>query len=55
MSVQNYSELLAHNGHNIEVHIYYDKNVAIECNDCFEVLLDFDNEIEELDKEEQES
>lgn len=48
MSVQNYTELLAHKGHDIKIHTYYDENVAIECNDCFEVLLDFDNEIEEV-------
>jgi hypothetical protein len=44
MSVQNYTELLAHKGHDIKIHTYYDENVAIECNDCFEVLLDFDND-----------
>ena len=45
MSVQNYTELLAHKGHDITISTYAEENVAIECNDCFEVLLDFDNEV----------
>lgn len=43
MSVQNYDDLAEHYGHNIEVAIYGEgDNVAIECNECNEVLLDFD-------------
>jgi aspartate/tyrosine/aromatic aminotransferase len=44
MSAQNYSDLIAHDGHSISIYKYYDENVAIECEDCFEVLLDFDKE-----------
>lgn len=44
MAVQNYNELYAHAGHAVQVYTYYDENVAIECTECFEVLLDFDND-----------
>lgn len=45
MSVQNYNELSDHYGHNLTVAIYGDQtNVAIECENCNEVLLDFDND-----------
>ncbi len=44
MSVQNYNELSEHFGHPIEIAMYgVDTNLAIECVDCNEVLLDFDN------------
>ena len=43
MSVLNYQELAKHRGHKIEVIGYYDENVAVECEDCFEVLFDYDN------------
>jgi len=46
MSAQNYADLVAHEGHALAVYRYYTENVAIECNDCHEVLLDFDNELE---------
>jgi len=47
MAVSNYKELSAHWGHDIHVVIYaIDANAAIECLDCNEVLLDFDNEEE---------
>jgi hypothetical protein len=45
MSAQNYADLRSHVGHEIVVATYdKDKNVAIECVTCFEVLLDYDNE-----------
>lgn len=45
MSVNSYSELVSHAGHNIEVVVYGgNRNAAIECEDCCVVLLDFDNE-----------
>jgi hypothetical protein len=49
MSVQNYSDLADHYGHDINISKYTDTlgngiNMAIECEDCYEVLLDFDNE-----------
>lgn len=44
MSVHNYKSLRAHAGHKIVCVVYGDEdNVAIECEDCNEVLLDFDN------------
>ena len=46
MAVSNYNELKAHIGHEIDLVYYGPRNdpvsVAIECNDCSEVLLDFD-------------
>jgi hypothetical protein len=44
MSVQNYADLISHRGHKLNIHTYYDENVAIECEDCYEVLLDYDKE-----------
>jgi len=40
----NYTELIAHLGHKIELADYANENVAIECLDCSEVLVDYDNE-----------
>ncbi len=47
MSVSNFLDLLPHVGHEIKVVTYGGKgihaaNVAIECMDCNEVLVDFD-------------
>ena len=47
MSSSNFEELSWHVGHDVEV-VKYEKaghifNIAIECNDCGTVLLDFDN------------
>jgi len=46
MSVGSFNELRKHIGHNVVV-VGYGKdelvNVAIECEDCGEVLLDFDS------------
>ena len=42
MSCNNYEELKKHLGHNISIVEYGKENVAIECNDCSEVLFDFD-------------
>ena len=46
MSVNSYEELLAHVGHSIVCATYgKDKeNVSIECEDCQEVLMDFDKD-----------
>ena len=44
MSAQNYNDLIAHKGHSLSIYTYYTENVAIECEDCHEVLLDYDNE-----------
>lgn len=50
MSVNNFAELLAHAGHKVSVNTYGDKsdpvNVAVECFDCQEVLVDYDKECE---------
>lgn len=44
MSASCYKDLRAHVGHKLECVTYGDEhNVAIECTDCNEVLLDFDN------------
>ena len=46
MSVSNFEELKIHVGHKVVVVTYGNPpvNVAIECEDCYEVLLDFDKE-----------
>ena len=45
MSVQNYTDLRGHLGHQIQVASFgWNRKVAIECATCFEVLLDYDNE-----------
>jgi hypothetical protein len=44
MSAQNYSDLIAHQGHKLSISTYSGENVAIECEECFEVLLDYDRE-----------
>jgi hypothetical protein len=45
VSVQNYADLSAHQGHNLTVALYGEGvNVAIECEECHEVLLDYDKE-----------
>jgi len=45
MSVSCFKELMEHIGHRVEVVAYGDpadpENVAIECTDCSEVLLDY--------------
>lgn len=43
MTVFDYHDLLAHVGHSFECIVYGDKqNVALACNDCYEVIIDFD-------------
>lgn len=44
MSCNNYKELKEHIGHNIVCVGYGKENVAIECEDCNEVILDFDKD-----------
>ena len=52
MAVNSFKELRAHFGHDIQVAVYaIDANAAIECLDCNEILLDFDNEKEEEEEE----
>ena len=45
MSATDYNDLSRHIGHKVEVVTYADTNVAIECEECSEVLLDFDREV----------
>jgi hypothetical protein len=44
MSATDYADLSRHIGHKVEVVTYAEVNVAIECEDCSEVLLDYDKE-----------
>jgi hypothetical protein len=49
MSATNFEELYKHYGHNVVVAQYTEQdnepvNVAIECNDCDEVLMDYERE-----------
>ena len=44
MSVNSYEGLAAHFGHSLDIAKYGDENIAIECLDCNEVLLDFNKE-----------
>ena len=51
MSAQNYSDLAVHFGHSLTVALYGEgDNIAIECEECSEVLLDFDNEDEDFNR-----
>jgi hypothetical protein len=40
MSAQTYQELMNHYGHTLVIASYAGRNVAIECEECSEVLLD---------------
>ena len=53
MSAYNFQTLLGHVGHNVEVVTYGNPavNVSIECMDCNEVLLSYDEYEEEPDEE----
>ena len=49
MSATNFDELYKHYGHDVVVARYTTKvgeveNVGIECNDCWEILIDYDKE-----------
>ena len=45
MAVSNYAELSAHLGHEVEVADYGNgQNIAVECIDCSEVILDYELE-----------
>jgi hypothetical protein len=49
MGVSNFKELIKHEGHKIAVVTYgvgkKPINAAIECEDCSEILLDYDREV----------
>lgn len=48
MSATSYAELADHVGHRIVCVSYADgENVAVECETCYEVLLDFDRPTDE--------
>ncbi len=51
MSVLGYTDLTYHVGHKIVCVNYADKNTAIECEDCNEVLFDFDVNDEPISQE----
>ena len=43
MAAHSYADLIQHDGHNVVIVTYGDgANVAIECDDCYTVLRDFD-------------
>ena len=43
--MQTYEDLIRHTGHQVEIVTYGNlDNVAIECLDCYEVLIDYDKE-----------
>ena len=44
MSVYDFESLRGHVGHKIACVMYGEQNVAIECEDCHEVLIDYDKE-----------
>jgi len=54
MSAHCYTDLIRHCGHKIEIVTYGSKNnpinVAIECTECNEVLMDFDRYSEDPDE-----
>ena len=49
MSAQNYADLIVHSGHSLVIAEYASESAAIECQDCAEVLLDFDQKAGECD------
>jgi hypothetical protein len=53
MGAHSFKDLVAHVGHNVQVVLYGPQddpvNVAVECEDCNEVLMDFDAETDEED------
>lgn len=58
MSASNFEELSRHVGHNVNVFMYGVlknlRNVAIECQDCFEVIMDFDENDDTEESEDEE-
>jgi len=41
--IDNYHSLKAHHGHDVEIVVYGDgENVALQCETCSEILMDFD-------------
>ena len=44
MSATDYEDLSRHVGHSVEVVTYAEVNVAVECEECNEVLMDYDSE-----------
>jgi hypothetical protein len=44
MASNSYQELNAHLGHKVTIANYGNVNVAIECHNCMEILLDYDLE-----------
>lgn len=47
MAVDNYADMLRHAGHDVTVVTYAQgENVAVECETCGEVLVDYDRPVE---------
>lgn len=44
MAAHTFDDIANHAGHRLEVGIYANQNAAVECVDCYQVLLDFDKE-----------
>ena len=44
MSISNFEEARQHVGHKIACVIYAGQNVSFECEDCNEVIIDFEKE-----------
>ncbi len=51
MACYDFASLRPHVGHKVEVVVYgNEENVAIECMDCMEVLIDFNKEEDESEE-----
>ena len=51
--MDSYADVMAHYGHNLEVANYANRNAAVECVTCSQVLIDYEregNEMGECDK-----
>jgi hypothetical protein len=46
MTISNFKEAKKHLGHKIEIVMYGDENISIECMKCNEVLIEFEKETE---------
>ena len=48
MTIKNFKEAKKHLGHKIEIVMYAEENITIECKKCNEVLVEFQKEIEQF-------
>lgn len=49
--INSYNDLIRHYGHKIDVVVYAGQNVAIECEHCNEILIDFEKHSEDPDED----